>query len=158
MRVGYLLAAAGLTLLGQPAFAHHCFDDVFDRNMPLQISGRITSIEWVNPHVRIHIAGANAAGPVKDWVFWAATPNALLRTGVTKQTLVEGAEITIEGFEAKDKSCPVDAKAHKAECIADARRIVHPSGLKTAIYSGGDGGPPAFGKCDWSPLPKATPN
>ena len=150
------VAAAGVALIAQPAFAHHCFDDVFDRNAPMTVSGNIAWVEWVNPHVQIHVTGANAGGQVKDWVFWAATPNALLRTGLTRQSLAEGVEITIEGYEAKDKSCPVNAKTQKAECIADARRIVRANGTKTAIYSTGDGGPPGSGKCDWSPPPKTN--
>ena len=159
MRFRHLVVAAyALALTVQPAFAHHCFVDVFDAKAPVTISGKISKIDWVNPHTLIQLSGANGDEPVKDWLFWAATPNALLRSGITKKMLAEGVEVTIRGYEAKDKSCPVNTTTQKAACVADARTITLANGAQMPVLSTGDGGPDGNGICNWTGPPNTLPN
>ena len=66
----FIAAILGLVALtigvpAQPAYAHHCFKDVFDANAPIAIKGKILAVEWVNPHALIHVSGAVAGEPVQ---------------------------------------------------------------------------------------------
>jgi hypothetical protein len=51
MRSGSLaLTAAGLMFACVPMQAHHSFAAEFDTKKPVELTGTVTSIEWVNPH------------------------------------------------------------------------------------------------------------
>jgi hypothetical protein len=84
-----------------PVWAHHSFAAEFDRNKVVNLEGTIIKMEWVNPHAWIHIAAKNPDGTVTNWMIEANTPNGLLRRGFTKQSLVEGTEVVVRGYQAK---------------------------------------------------------
>ena len=94
--------AAGLLLAAVPAWAHHAFAAEFDATKPVKFRGKITKMEWINPHAWIHIDVTGTDGKTTAWMIEAAAPNALLRRGWTKQSLLPGTEILIEGYQAKD--------------------------------------------------------
>jgi hypothetical protein len=74
-------------------WAHHAFEAEFDANKPVKLQGRVTQVEWINPHVWIHLAG---------WMVEGGPPNALLRRGFTKKILPEGADIVVDRYQSKD--------------------------------------------------------
>ena len=84
-----------------PVWAHHSFAAEFDRNKVVNLEGTIIKMEWVNPHAWIHIAAKNPDGTITNWMIEANTPNGLLRRGFTKQSLVEGTEVVVRGYQAK---------------------------------------------------------
>ena len=59
-------------------------------------------MEWINPHAWIHIDVKGDDGKITPWMIEAAAPNALLRRGWNKTSLVAGTEIVVEGFQAKN--------------------------------------------------------
>ena len=97
-----VLAAGASLLAAVPAWAHHAFAAEFDADKPVKFKGTVTKMEWVNPHAWIHIDVTGTDGKVTAWMIEAAAPNALLRRGWTKNSLVKGTEILVDGFQAKD--------------------------------------------------------
>jgi len=102
LRKKILSALTGTALLAVPLFAHHAFQAEFDDKQPVHLVGKVTKMEWINPHAWIHIDVRGDDGKVTPWMIEAAAPNALLRRGWNKNSLVAGTEILVEGYQAKD--------------------------------------------------------
>lgn len=117
-----ILGAAGLLLAGLavPASAHHAFAAEFDSNKPVNFKGTVTKVEWVNPHVWIHIDVKRPDGKVEPWAIEGGTPNVLFRRGFTKQSLAAGTEIAIDGYQAKDGTRRANGRDLT---FADGRRL-----------------------------------
>jgi hypothetical protein len=97
-----VLAIGGLLLAALPVRAHHAFAAEFDSDKPIKFKGTVTKMEWINPHAWIDIDVKGEDGTITSWKIEAAAPNALLRRGWTKNSLLPGTEILIEGYQAKD--------------------------------------------------------
>ena len=123
--VGLLLAAASV-----PVSAHHAFAAEFDANNPVNLKGTVTKVEWVNPHVWIHVSVKKPDGTAEPWAIEGGTPNVLFRRGFTKEALAIGTEIVIDGYRAKDGSRR-----------ANGRDLALPDGRKLFLGSSGTGAP-----------------
>jgi hypothetical protein len=95
-------AFAGLLLVGGTVRAHHAFAAEFDLKRPVTLHGRVTKMEWVNPHAWIHIDVTGPDGKVTSWMVEGGSPNILVRRGFTKNSLENGTEIVVEGYQAKN--------------------------------------------------------
>ncbi len=58
----------------------------------------------MNPHVRFFLAEKDDSGKVTNWEFELGSPNTLMRSGWTRESLKTGAEITVKGVRSKDSS------------------------------------------------------
>jgi hypothetical protein len=92
----------GLALLARPMWAHHAFAAEFDLKKPVTLHGKVTKMEWVNPHAWIHLDVTGPDGKVTSWMVEGGSPNILLRRGFTKNSLETGTEIVVEGYQAKN--------------------------------------------------------
>ncbi|HYR82710.1 MAG TPA: DUF6152 family protein [Terriglobia bacterium] len=104
MRKSLLVIVAVVVLLtvSAPVWAHHAFAAEFDGSKPVKFRGKVTKMQWINPHAWVNIDVADTDGKVINWMIELAAPNALLRRGWTKNSLLPGTEILVEGYQAKD--------------------------------------------------------
>ena len=98
------MIAAVLSMAAVPVWGHHAFAAEFDAKKPVKLTGKVTKVEWINPHAWIHIDAKNADGTTTEWMIEAGTPNTLFRRGFTKDSLAIGTEIVVDGYQAKDGS------------------------------------------------------
>ena len=101
-KLSIVVAGVGVLVAAAPVLAHHAFSAEFDANMPIKLRGTVTMMEWINPHAWIHLDVKTPDGKVVKWMIEGAAPNSLLRRGFTKNSLMPGTEILIEGYQAKD--------------------------------------------------------
>ena len=102
MKLALVLAGAGMLLATLPISAHHAFAAEFNEKAPLKLQGVVTKWELVNPHSWIHLDVKGPDGKVTQWMVEGGSPNSLFRNGFTKESLPEGTEIIVEGYQAKD--------------------------------------------------------
>jgi Family of unknown function (DUF6152) len=104
MRFGF--PAAVLLTLGlvaaAPVWAHHSFAAEYDSKQLITLKGVITKVEWTNPHIYIYIDVKDANGEVTNWSLEGYPPNTLKRTGLSRDNLRIGDEITITAYKSKD--------------------------------------------------------
>ena len=93
-----------LALGARPLSAHHAFASEFDSKKPVKFQGTVTKMMWVNPHAWIYVDVKKPDGTVEEWMVEAGTPNTLLRRGFTKQSLLPGTEVMVDGYQSKDGS------------------------------------------------------
>lgn len=101
--VGGLLAAA-------PAVAHHSFSAEFDADKPITLTGKVTKVEWMNPHVWFYLDVEEEDGTIQNWGFEMGPPHLLARRGWFRQTMSLGEELTVEGSMARNGSRRVNAR------------------------------------------------
>jgi hypothetical protein len=123
--VGLVLALRAVSVS-----AHHAFAAEFDANKPVRFEGTVTKMQWTNPHVWLHMDVKLPDGKTESWAFEAGTPNVLFRRGFTKNSLLPGTKIVIDGYRAKDGSRR-----------ANGRDITFADGRKMFMGSSGTGAP-----------------
>jgi hypothetical protein len=124
--VGFLaIASAGALLLGAPIAAHHSLASQFDESKPLTLQGVITKVEWVNPHVYLHIDVTDKNGTVEQWSLETLPPATLRRGGLRSDMLGKGQVVTVLAYHARNESK-----------LAFLRKITFADGREIVVWVG----------------------
>ena len=132
MRTTLAAMVSGGALFGAaaPVAAHHAFAAEFDATKPVRLRGKITKIEWINPHAWIHVDVTAEDGSVESWMIEAGPPGALVRRGWSKASVIPGTEVLVEGYQAIDGAFR-----------ANGRDVTFPDGRRLFAGSSGTGAP-----------------
>ncbi|MEO8099891.1 MAG: DUF6152 family protein [Acidobacteriota bacterium] len=126
------LAGSLLLLAAVPMVAHHSIDAEFDRTKPVTVTGTVTKVEWMNPHIWVYLDVKEKDGKVTKWQFEGGPPNQLKRGGWNRTSVKEGDQVTITGLMAR-----VDAKL--AANTGNAQSVKLASGQTVLAGQNNDG-------------------
>ncbi|MDG1850564.1 MAG: DUF6152 family protein [Gammaproteobacteria bacterium] len=100
-----------ITLLSaNSTLAHHSFSAEFDIDKPVSLSGKVTKMQWSNPHGWIYIDVENADGSLTNWALETSAANNLIRRGWKRDHLVAGTVIEVQGFQARNGSATANIR------------------------------------------------
>lgn len=106
MRYTMTVVAAAL-LLGStsaPVRAHHSPSAIFDMATRISVTGTLTKIDWINPHIVMAIDAKGGSGAVEHWTFESNPPSWYRSVGLARADFAKalGQTVTIEGVRARD--------------------------------------------------------
>ena len=96
------IGALSLALGSGSSVAHHSFAAVFNRDSPIEITGTVTRVEWVNPHAWFYIDVESEDGEIEEWALEMGSANHLRRRGWNRSALQVGDVVTVVGSRARD--------------------------------------------------------
>jgi hypothetical protein len=124
------LLVTGVMTTTSTVLAHHSFAALYDANKPIRLVGKLTKIEWTNPHSYFHIDVKGANGQVSSWAVEGAGPGALSRRGFKRGDIKIGDTLIVQGYLAKSGAR-----------LVDGRLVTLPDGRVINGGTPGDGGP-----------------
>jgi hypothetical protein len=95
------MAAIGFLFFVMPVIAHHGFDTEYDANKKVKLTGVVTKVEWLNPHMRVYIDVTDANGTVSNWNLELTSPNTVRRQGWGPRDLLAGEKVIFEAYAGK---------------------------------------------------------
>ena len=119
-RIPGLLLALCLAGFSPTVIAHHSFAAEFSRDLPIEVTGTVTRVEWTNPHARFYVEAAGEDGEKVTWDFELTTPNILFRRGWSPNSLKAGDTVTISGWRARNAEHVGNARSVK---LSDGREL-----------------------------------
>src|SRR4051812_4719766 len=113
--------AAVIVLVAAGSLWAHHGSAGFDPKKPVHFSGKVSQVDWSNPHVVIHIDVIGADGTGATWLVNTLPPNTATRQGFPRSSFAAGTEITVDGYQAIDGSNHVNGTNI---VFADGKKIV----------------------------------
>lgn len=96
--------AAALCFSAASVWAHHSLAAEYDQSKSIQLNGKMTKLDWRNPHAFIYIDAKMADGKIEQWKCELGSPNAMTRAGFAIDSVKVGDEVRLDGVLAKDGS------------------------------------------------------
>ena len=90
-------------MAGAPVLAHHSVPGTFNIEKTVSIKGKISKIDWINPHIYIYVDVKDRTGAVTTWKVETLPTNHMRRAGVTKEEILSEAkagDVTVHMYPA----------------------------------------------------------
>jgi hypothetical protein len=101
--VGALLGAIALVGVATgSAAAHHSYGAAYDATSPVTVTGVISDLQWVNPHVLIgfEVPGTEVA-PARVYLLDMPAPSRAQNVGLTREALQPGTPLTVVAWPSR---------------------------------------------------------
>jgi hypothetical protein len=101
-----VLVTATLVVMTVTTSAHHSVSGQYDSSKPLTLTGVITKVDWINPHIYLHLDVKEKDGAVTSWTL-STLPTAMMRrAGLTREALQgkPGEVVTVSAIAARDEA------------------------------------------------------
>jgi hypothetical protein len=100
---GILIVFSVLFAAGS-AWAHHSPSAIFDMTKKFTLTGTLTQVEWINPHIVVAMEAKKDDGSMETWKFESNPPSWFRRVGVARDSFAKaiGQTVTVEGVRAKN--------------------------------------------------------
>ena len=84
--------------------AHHSPSAIFDMGKRIAVTGTLTRIDWINPHIVIAMDARSDGGALDHWTFESNPPSWYRSVGIARADFAKavGHTVTVEGVRAKD--------------------------------------------------------
>jgi hypothetical protein len=106
-RRNVLRSIAALCLIGAaigvPSFAHHSVSGQFDVKKKVVLTGTVERVDWVNPHIYMHLKVTDASGASAIWRLGSVPVGMARAAGVGKEDfLAKGQIVKVTAYPARD--------------------------------------------------------
>jgi hypothetical protein len=96
-------AFAGLVAAAVPLVAHHSVTAAWDPARPIKITGVVSKVDWINPHIYIYLDVTDQNGKVTTWSLETIPTAAMRKAGVTRDMVMGGGKpVVVNLWGAKD--------------------------------------------------------
>lgn len=84
--------------------AHHSPSAIFDMGKRITVTGTLTKIDWINPHIVIVMDARSDGGKIDRWTFESNPPSWYRSVGLARADFAKavGHAVTVEGLPARD--------------------------------------------------------
>ena len=93
-------------LLATEVWSHHSPSAIFDMGKRISVTGSLTKVDWINPHIIVLVDVKAEGGKVDHWTFESNPPSWYRSVGLARADIAKaiGQAVTVEGVRAKDGS------------------------------------------------------
>jgi Family of unknown function (DUF6152) len=86
------------------AWAHHSPSAIFEMSKRISVTGTLTKIDWINPHIVIAMEAKDGDGKIEHWTFESNPPSWYRSVGLARADFAKavGHTVTVEGVRAKN--------------------------------------------------------
>jgi len=128
----FALTVCGLLLAATSAMAHHAVQAQYDFDKPIEFTGVLVKMEWINPHSMMHLEVTNKDGSKAIWIFQTTAAGALRQRGLGRAA--EG------GFEVGKTYTATGFAARNGNPMGFLKEITMPDGRHVTMWFGDPNG------------------
>ncbi len=101
---GVMLAVVAVVISASLLSAHHSVPGQFDTSKSITLKGVISKVDWVNPHIYIHLDVKGDDGVVTTWSLGTVPTAMARRAGLTRESIAgkPGEVVTIDCSPARN--------------------------------------------------------
>jgi hypothetical protein len=132
LRSYFALTVCAMLLAATSAMAHHAVQAQYDFDKPIEFTGVLVKMEWINPHSMMHLEVTNKDGSKAIWIFQTTAAGALRQRGLGRAA--EG------GFEVGKTYTATGFAARNGNPMGFLKEITMPDGRHVTMWFGDPNG------------------